>query len=91
MFRSHLDPQEGLLLVEKHESRISTSIHMFFVPFDLAVFWISSDFTVVDKTIARSWHPFYFPISAATFTLELHPERFSDYEIGDRIEILDAD
>jgi len=90
MFRSHLDPQEGLLLVENRESRMSTSIHMFFVPFDLAVFWISGDFKVVDKTIARSWHPAYLPKESAKFTLELHPDRFSEYEIGDRIEISDV-
>jgi len=86
MFRSRLARDEGLLLVEKRDSRLDTSIHMFFVPFDLAVFWINSDMTVVDKVIAKSWRPAYFPKTDAKFTLEIHPDRFGDYEIGDKVE-----
>ena len=86
MFRSRLALDEGLLLVEKRDSRLNTSIHMFFVPFDLAVFWINSELTVVDKVIAKSWRPAYFPKSGAKYTLEIHPTRFGDYEIGDNVE-----
>jgi uncharacterized membrane protein (UPF0127 family) len=86
MFRSHLGLNEGLLLVEKRDSRLDTSIHMFFVPFDLAVFWINSEMTVVDKVIAKSWHPAYFSKVDAKYTLEIHPDRFGDYEIGDKVE-----
>lgn len=87
MFRSRLSPEEGLLLVEKRDSRLDTSIHMFFVSFDLAVFWINSKMTVVDKVIAKSWRPAYFPKSGAKYTLEIHPVRWEDYEIGDKVEI----
>ena len=86
MFRSQLGLNEGLLLVEKRDTRIDTSIHMFFVPFDLAVFWINSEMTVVDKIIAKSWHPAYFPKANAKYTLEIHPDRLGDYEIGDKVE-----
>lgn len=86
MFRKSLSLNEGLLLVEKRDSRLDTSIHMFFVPFDLAVFWINSEMTVVDKVIAKSWKPAYFPKADAKFTLEIHPDRFGDYEIGDKVE-----
>jgi uncharacterized membrane protein (UPF0127 family) len=86
MFRSHLKIDEGLLLVETHNSRLNTSIHMFFVPFDLAVFWINSDMIVVDRVIAKSWRPGYFPKAEARYTLELHPDRWGDYEIGDKVE-----
>ncbi len=86
MFRSHLELNEGLLLVEKRDSRLDTSIHMFFVSFDLAVFWINSEMTVVDKVIAKSWHPAYFSKTDAKYTLEIHPDRFGDYEIGDKVE-----
>lgn len=86
MFRARLPIDEGLLLVEKRDSRLDTSIHMFFVPFDLAVIWINSEMTVVDKVIAKSWHPAYFPRSDAKYTLEIHPDRWADYEIGDRVE-----
>ena len=87
MFRKRLDPDDGLLLVEKRNSRLDTSIHMFFVPFDLAVFWINSDLVVVDKLIAKSWRPAYMSRADAQYTLEIHPDRFRDYEIGDQVEI----
>jgi uncharacterized membrane protein (UPF0127 family) len=86
MFRSRLGLNEGLLLVEKRDSRLDTSIHMFFVPFDLAVFWIDSKMTVVDKVIAKSWRPAYFSKADAKYTLEIHPNRIGDYEIGDKVE-----
>jgi uncharacterized membrane protein (UPF0127 family) len=86
MFRQRLERDEGLLLVEKRDSRLDTSIHMLFVPFDLAVFWINSQMIVVDKIIAKSWRPAYFPKADAKFTLEIHPERSGDYEIGDKVE-----
>ncbi|MDP1716369.1 MAG: DUF192 domain-containing protein [Anaerolineales bacterium] len=86
MFRSRLSLDEGLLLVEQRDSRLETSIHMFFVPFDLAVFWINTEMTVVDKVIAKSWRPAYFPKADAKYTLEIHPDRWGDYEIGDKVE-----
>lgn len=86
MFRPRLALDEGLLLIEKRDSRLDTSIHMFFVPFDLAVFWINSAMTVVDKVIAKSWRPAYFPRTDARYTLEIHPDRFGDYEVGDKVE-----
>jgi len=86
MFRFRIERDEGLLLVEKADSRLNTSIHMLFVPFDLAVIWINSQMLVVDKVIARSWRPVYFPKAAARFTLEIHPQRWGDYEIGDKVE-----
>ena len=87
MFRSRLDLNDGLLLVEKRNSRLDTSIHMFFVPFDLAVFWINAEMLVVDKVIAKSWRPAYMSKVDAQYTLEIHPDRFGDYEIGDKVEI----
>ena len=90
MFRPSLGLDEGLLLVEKRDSRLDTSIHMFFVPFDLAVFWINSDMVVVDKVIARSWRPAYFPKADARYTLEIHPDRWGNYEIGDKVEFQNA-
>jgi uncharacterized membrane protein (UPF0127 family) len=90
MFLSRLEQDEGLLLVERRDSRIDTSIHMFFVPFDLAVVWIDSEMTVVDRIIAKSWRPAYFPAREARFTLELHPGRFGDYDIGEKVVFKNA-
>ena len=90
MFRSRLALDEGLLLVQSRDSRLDSSIHMFFVPFDLAVFWINSKMEVVDKVIARSWRPAYFPKIEAKYILEIHPDRFNDYNIGDYVEFKNA-
>ena len=90
MFRSALGPDDGLVLVIGRDSRTDSSIHMFFVPFDLAVFWINSELIVVDKVIAKSWRPAYFPAKAARFTVEIHPSRYNDYEIGDKVQFKNA-
>ncbi len=90
MFRSSLPVDEGLLLEIGRDSKVDSSIHMFFVPFDLAVFWINSDLCVVDKILAKSWRPAYFPAQPARYTLEMHPDRFDDYHVGDRIEFQNA-
>ncbi len=90
MFRPSLDNDDGLLLVEGRDSRFDTSIHMFFVPFDIAVFWINSDLNVVDKVIAKSWRPAYAPSKPARYILEVHPEHWGDYEVGDKVEFKNA-
>lgn len=90
MFRRSLARQEGVLLAIRRDSRADSSIHMFFVPFELAVFWINSNLEVVDKVLARPWRPAYFPGAAARYTLELHGERIGDYDIGDRVRFQDA-
>jgi uncharacterized membrane protein (UPF0127 family) len=90
-FRNRLDPDHGLLLVQgKRDSRIESSIHMLFVPFELSVVWINTEMTVVDKVIARPWRPAYFSSEPACYILEIHPERRKDYQIGDKVEFQDA-
>jgi uncharacterized membrane protein (UPF0127 family) len=85
-FRFRLSPQEGLLLVGKRDSRLDSSIHMLFVSFNLAIVWINSEMKVVDKVLARSWRPAYFSKHPAKYVLEIHPERWGDFEIGDRVQ-----
>jgi uncharacterized membrane protein (UPF0127 family) len=90
-FRDRLEPEDGLLLVQgQRDSRLDSSIHMLFVPFDLTVVWINTDMTVVDKVIAKSWRPAYFPAKPACYILEIHPNRWEDYQIGDKVEFQDA-
>jgi uncharacterized membrane protein (UPF0127 family) len=89
-FRARLTRNEGLLLVGKRDSRLDSSIHMLFVAFNLAVFWINSDLQVVDKVIAKSWRPAYFSGQPARYVLEIHPDRWGDYEIGDTVQFKDA-
>jgi uncharacterized membrane protein (UPF0127 family) len=89
-FHPRLEPTEGLLLVGKRNSRLDSSIHMLFVAFDLAVFWINSEMQVVDKVVAKSWRPAYFSKQPAQYVLELHPQRWGEYEIGDTVEFRHA-
>ena len=89
-FRARLLQDEGLLLVGKRDSRLDSSIHMLFVSFDLSVIWINSAMQVVDKVLAKSWRPAYFPKQPARYVLEIHPERWGDFEVGDGVEFKDA-
>jgi uncharacterized membrane protein (UPF0127 family) len=89
-FRSALARDDGLVLVGKRDSRVDSSIHMFFVSFDLAVIWISSDLQVVDKVLARSWKPAYFSKQPAKYVLEVHPDRWDEFQVGDRVVFKDA-
>ena len=89
-FRSRLARDEGLLLVGKRDSRLDSSIHMFFVSFDLTVIWINSQMQVVDKVLAKSWRPAYFSKQPARYVLEIHPERWDDFQIGDTVQFTNA-
>ncbi len=86
MFRSSLAYEKGLLLVERVDGYLSTSIHMLFVNMDLALIWINSENKVVDAVLARSWHPAYAPHQPARFVLEIHPGRLNEFKIGDQLE-----
>ncbi len=88
--RPSLALDEGLLLVGTRDSRIDSSIHMLFVSFDLTVVWINADLKVVDKIIAKSWRPAYFSKQPARYVLEIHPDRWGDYEIGDTVQFKDT-
>ena len=68
-----------------------TSIHMFFVPFPLGVFWLDSHGTVVDRVRALPWRPFYAPSVPACYVLELHPAALDALQIGYRVEFYEAD
>jgi uncharacterized membrane protein (UPF0127 family) len=89
-FRSGIARDEGLILAGKRDSRLDSSIHMLFVPFDLSVIWINSAMQVVAKVIAKSWRPAYFSKQPARYVLEIHPERWGDFEVGDGVEFKDA-
>ena len=84
MFRRHLSRDDGLLLV--HES----AIHMMFVRFELAVFWLDKHLDVIDKVLAKPWRPAYFPRVRAEYVLEIHPEHWGDHEIGDQLQLAPA-
>jgi len=83
MFTKSLPDDHGLLLVQSSDSRINSSIHMMFMWMDLAVIWISSEYSVVDLVLARRWKMAYLPKRAAKYVLETGVSHLSDFNIGD--------
>jgi uncharacterized membrane protein (UPF0127 family) len=90
MFRQTLEPEEGLLMVEPRASRTATSIHMMFMAFPIAVFWLDESFCVVDRALARPWRLAYAPAHPARYTVEAHPDVFERVHIGDCLEFRPA-
>ncbi len=84
-FRSRIDPDAGLLLVQSRDSRLDAAIHMLFVFTDLAVVWINDSGEVVDTCLAKRWRPFYAPSRPARYVLEMNPVRLADFHPGDRV------
>jgi uncharacterized protein len=85
MFRRAIDPDEGLVLAETRSSIAATSIHMFFVPFDIAAVWLNEDFQVVHKALAKSWRPYYASPQAARYVLEGPPALLDRITIGETL------
>ena len=88
MFRRHLAPDEGLLLVEGRASIAATAIHMFFVFFPIAAVWLDDSFCVVDAKLARPFRPFYAPRAPARYVLEASPALLDKVAIGDQLHIV---
>jgi len=89
MFSRELKQDHGILLVEKKESRINTSIHMLFMNYDLTILWLDKDLTIIDKVQAKKWVPFYIPSKPAQYVLELHHSKYPEFEIGEKLIIQD--
>ena len=87
MFRRHLSPDEGLLLVENKASIFATAIHMFFVFFPIAAIWLDDSFRVVDKTLARPFRPFYASRLPARYVLEAVPAVLDRVTVGDQLHV----
>jgi len=90
MFRKSLAQREGLLLVERAESRVGAAIHMLFMNFDLCVVWINTEMRVVDVQLARKWQPSYTPAQPARYTLETRTEYLLEFHAGDLIRFEQA-
>lgn len=81
-------PDGGIMIVESGESKVNATIHMMFMNYDITVLWLDRDLMVVDKVLAKKWKMYYAPQVPAQYILEIHPDRFDDFEIGDKFEVL---
>ena len=85
LFKQNLDQNFGLLLSDRYESRINTSIHMLFMNFDLCVVWLDKNLLVVDVKEAKKWRLAYFSRAAAQHVLETSVTHIKDFSIGDQL------
>ncbi len=85
MFRRSIDPDEGLILAEPRSSITATSIHMFFVPFDIAAIWLDDDRRIVHTTLARAWRPYYASPRPARYVLEGSPDLLQRVTVGEQL------
>jgi len=83
-FRRSLEQGEGLLLVERSESRSNTAIHMWMVLFPITAVWLDKDFQVVDMKLAKPWRV-YIPSEPAMYVLEGSAEMMQRLSLGDRL------
>jgi len=88
MLTKELAPDGGIMLVGDAESKVNASIHMMFMRYNITVLWLDKDKVLVDKVLAKKWKMYYAPKAPAQYILEIHPDRFDDFEIGDKFEIL---
>lgn len=89
-WRRTLLPDDGLVLVEKSDSRVSTAIHMLFVFFDLGIIWVNDAGAVVDKRLAKPWRLSYAPQAPARYVIEGHPSLLKQIKIGDKLTFVPA-
>ena len=89
MFTRSLEPEQGLLLVQRSDDRLASAIHMMGMWIDLAIIWINAQCVVVDVRLAQRWHPAYVPRQPARYVLELQVERLQDFQIGDQLSFVD--
>lgn len=89
MFKKEIKESEGLLFVNERESILNSSIHMFFMNFDIFIVWLNSSFQVVDIRNAHKWQPFLFPQKPAQYVLELNPKMSDKIRIGNTLQYHD--
>jgi uncharacterized protein len=89
MFSRSLEADAGLVLVESRSSIAATSIHMFFVPFDIAAIWLDDEFKIVHTALAKAWRPYYASPRSARYVLEGPPALLQQVSIGETLKFED--
>jgi uncharacterized membrane protein (UPF0127 family) len=87
MFRRTLGTEQGIWMDMDCTTRILSSIHMMFVFFPLAVFWLDRHGVIVDKILARPFRLMYIPRAPARFVLELHWTKLGLADLGDKLAL----
>lgn len=90
MFRLSLPPEDVYLFVLDRENITGATIHMLFVFFPISVVWLDAGGRVVDKTLARPWHPYYAPSRPARYFVEGHPSLLDKVNVGDKLDFTEG-
>lgn len=83
MFERRKNFNYALIMPLPKESRIGASIHMLFVFFPIAVFFVDEKRKVVDKALLRPFALNYTPKRPCKYIIELPAEKFSYADEGD--------
>jgi len=87
MFKKNISLNQAGLFINKSENKVDSAIHMLFMNFDIAVFWLDKTNTIVDKRIAKKWGLIYYPVVKSQKILETHTEIYEKLQIGEKIII----
>ena len=88
MLTGELKSDEGIIIFEKSESRMNTTIHMMFMNYDITVLWLDKNYVVIDKVLAKRWAPYYASKEPAQYVVELHRSMFPEFSIGDELVLI---
>lgn len=77
-----------IALPVKTDTRLKASVTMLFCFYPLEILFVNSAFQIVEKTILRPWKFNYTPVNACKFIIEAEVGTFTNFEIGDSINIL---
>jgi uncharacterized membrane protein (UPF0127 family) len=91
MFRRQLQPGDGLVLVDRKDNRLNSSIHMLFVFMPLGVVWVNDTGEVVDTVVAQPWRLSYAPQAPARYVVEAGPAILEHVHVGDHIQFAQID
>jgi len=87
MFKKNIALHQAGIFINKRENIVDSAIHMLFMNFDIAVFWLDESNTIVDKRIAKKWGLIYYPVVKSQKILETHSEIYDKLLIGEKIII----
>jgi len=88
--------RRDIILKFEKDSIFGSSIHMFFVFYEIDVIWVNSKLKVVDirrkikpfNPIDLSTYKLYLPKRAAKYVIELGKSSCKNVEIGDKIRLI---
>jgi len=85
MFRRAIAKDEAYIFVLDRPSVLDAAIHMFFVPFPIAVIWLDESRRVIHRVVARPWRPYYAPPKPARYFVEGHPDLLAQVRGDDQL------